>query len=260
MDYWGDRRSDPNGQHLILSIEPNGAPPGKALSTALPKNRWATLRQAVIADRELRCETCGIEVDPEQASYLHIHESWHHTDERTVLDPYFGLICADCHNVMHIIWVRQILSLGMDRFRDHFCVVNGVDEKEFHRHLKWALQATSPRVPPPADYGVWAALFDVKERKRLEILICSVLAGIPKRVIDGSNWSSIEDRRCAFAKQKAEEERMKIEKEQRKAERLRQQHAKLARLGLIPQELSPDNFDLEPLMQWALEEYGDWRV
>ena len=114
-------------------------------------------------------------------------------------------------------------------------------------------------VPPPADYGVWAALFDVKERKRLEILICSILAGIQKRVIDGSNWSSIEDRRRPFIKRMAEEERMKIEKEQRKAERLRQQHTKLARLRLIPQEPSPDNFDLEPLMQWALEAYGDWR-
>ena len=104
--YWDDRRSDPNGQNLILAIEPNGAPPGQALSKIL-KNRWYVLRDAVRGEiirgmSECRCEKCGIRVEREHVSNLHVHEHWYHTDDKTLLDPYFELICADCHNVREL--------------------------------------------------------------------------------------------------------------------------------------------------------------
>jgi hypothetical protein len=260
MDYLSNRRSDPNGQSLILSIEPNGAPPGAALRKVIGEYRWYALRDVILDTQEWRCETCGFCVEPEEVSYLHVHEHWHHTKNKTALDAHFGLICRDCHNVMHIIWVRHTLPLGMDRFREHFCMVNGVDEKEFKRHLKWALKAASPAVPPPADYRVWTALVGVKERKAIQSLARTILGNLPKTNIDGSNWPAIEIRRRALAERKGEEKRIAIEKAERKAERERRKRQKLIRLGLIPPDPSPERFDLEPLMQQAMEEYGDWRI
>src|ERR1700733_12744102 len=105
--YWDDRQSDPKGQALILSIEPNGAPPGAALSKILGK-RWYVVREVILDSCELRCEKCGIGIEPEDASFLHVHEGWLHRKEKTVLDAHLGLICRDCHNVTHLIWVRHI--------------------------------------------------------------------------------------------------------------------------------------------------------
>lgn len=148
----------------------------------------------------------------------------------------------------------------MDRFVEHFCMVNGVDQKEFKRHLKWAWKAASPQSPPPADYGVWAALVDVKDQKTIRELTRFILDEMPKRSIDASNWSAIEMRRQALAQRKDEEERMAIEKAERRAVRERRRHDKLIRLGLIPPAPLPGTFDIEPLMQHAMEEYGDWRI
>jgi len=148
----------------------------------------------------------------------------------------------------------------MDRFREQFCVVNGADEKEFERHLKWAWKATSPALPPAADYGVWSAILGVKGSAVIRALTLSIFHSLPTRGIDRSHWPEIEARRQALAQRKAEAKRQRLEKEARKTERLRRKHAKLARLGLIPPEPAPHALNIEGMMERAMEEYGDWRL
>src|SRR5258708_809011 len=88
---------------LRLQIRPIPKPLlGINLRAALGKYRWKQLRQSIIAEHDLCCDTCGKKV--ESHSDLSAHEEWTYDTSQTpavarVKD--IVLICWHCHACEH---------------------------------------------------------------------------------------------------------------------------------------------------------------
>jgi hypothetical protein len=115
------------------------------LRHVLPKSRWTKLRQQLIGDRGLQCQTCGI--DETATSRIFVHEDWEYDTTRSpAVASLIGLklSCWHCHAVAHFgATTNMALSGELDdrairEAVDHFCRLNGVGRDVFDAHLEEA--------------------------------------------------------------------------------------------------------------------------
>jgi len=75
------------------------------LRTALPADRWDTLRRAVYSNAGYRCEICGQKGEP----HLEAHEAWSF-DDTWCVQTLTGLLslCPTCHKCHHLGLARRL--------------------------------------------------------------------------------------------------------------------------------------------------------
>lgn len=116
---------------------------GVNLRTALSRTQWRKLREEVIAERGLRCETCGqTQSEPRDIA---AHEEWAYdlaADPAVATLTGIHLSCWLCHAVEHFGATASMVASGevggfaVEDAIAHFCQRNGVDRAEFDaRHL-----------------------------------------------------------------------------------------------------------------------------
>lgn len=118
---------------------------GFNLRKFIPASRWMKVRKLIIADRGLRCETCGVEV--EESKNLNAHEVWEYDETR---EPAVAtlvrieLACKSCHSCEHWGRLTNLVAQGIvdmsevNRLIAHFCKVNDVKKSAFEKHRKAA--------------------------------------------------------------------------------------------------------------------------
>src|ERR1700738_4583185 len=114
---------------------------GMNLHRMLPKSRWNKIRQELIAERGLKCQTCG-KVETE-SKRIFAHEEWEYETKcapATARLAGLKLSCWHCHAVEHFGGTGNMVASGeLDRaIKDtieHFCRLNQVGPEEFNAHL-----------------------------------------------------------------------------------------------------------------------------
>ena len=115
---------------------------GMNLRRLLPKSRWNKIRQGLIAERGLKCETCG-KVENE-SSRIYAHEEWDYETKRSSgIARLVGLklSCWHCHAVEHfgatgnMVLSGELSRRAVEDTIEHFCRLNGVDRQTFQAHL-----------------------------------------------------------------------------------------------------------------------------
>jgi len=148
---------------------------GLNLRRVLPKSRWNKIRQNLIADCGLRCQTCGW-VETESKS-IFAHEEWGYdtgcTPAIARLDG-LKLSCWRCHAVEHFGATGNMVISGeltekaiKDTF-EHFCRLNGVGRDDFQAHLT-KVKAEWVRLNQlhwQVDWGTFTSLVVAAEQKR----------------------------------------------------------------------------------------------
>src|ERR1051325_66321 len=133
---------------FILRVTPIPLPLfEKNLRKLLNRSRWDAIRHSVIAERGLKCETCGHNC--ENPTAINAHEEWIYD---TSIDPATARInrivlqCRMCHDCEHFFRMEKVLLkkgiIGKEKLDElirHFCAVNGVSKGEFvmHRNDSW---------------------------------------------------------------------------------------------------------------------------
>lgn len=115
---------------------------GMNLRRVLPRSRWNKMRQALIAERGPKCQTCGkVETETKR---IYAHEEWEYTTKsKSGIASLVGLklSCWHCHAVEHFGATGNMVSFGelteraIEDTIDHFCRINAVGRDAFHTHL-----------------------------------------------------------------------------------------------------------------------------
>ena len=110
---------------------------GVNLRAKLSASSWKSLRARLLAERGLRCETCGA---VEEARKIHAHEEWsYHASQATAVARVTSvqLVCAKCHAVEHFGRLTLLAARGqlaasvLDDVIAHFCRVNDATPADF---------------------------------------------------------------------------------------------------------------------------------
>ena len=154
------------------AINPVPAPLwGVNLRSALSKTQWRKLREGVIAERGLHCQTCGQrQSEPRD---LAAHEEWaYDTTTKAAVAKLTGinLSCWLCHAVEHFGATTNLAAAGdIGRFAvedaiAHFCALNGVGRAEFEAHHKAAFAEWSQRneLEWSVDWGSFTAAVEAR--------------------------------------------------------------------------------------------------
>jgi hypothetical protein len=109
---------------LRLPVEPT--PAGSRLATLarlLPPQQWDRLRRRIYRKAGYRCRVCG------RRGRLHCHELWQYNQQTSYQWLRgFQALCEDCHNVKHILFVRDDQERA--RLLEHFMAVNRLSRPE----------------------------------------------------------------------------------------------------------------------------------
>ena len=131
----------------------------------LTQTQWKKLRQSVIAERGLTCETCGkVEVESRRIS---AHEEWRYDTSTEPAVAYLTgikLSCWLCHAVEHIGFAHQLSLTGVPHALEaaiaHFMKLNGVGRDVFEEHKDAAFDEWHRRnaLTWRVDWGQYASL------------------------------------------------------------------------------------------------------
>lgn len=114
---------------------------GGNLRKMLPKSRWTKIRQGLVAERGLTCQTCG-KVETESRR-IFAHEEWEYeTGCVPAIAHLVGLklSCWHCHSVEHfgatsnMVLSGELTERAIEDTIEHFCKLNGVGRVEFDAH------------------------------------------------------------------------------------------------------------------------------
>jgi len=111
------------------------------LRRVLPKSRWTKIRQGLIAERGLQCQTCGKEET--ESKRIFAHEDWEYEETRsTGVARLVGLklSCWHCHAVEHLgatgnmVLSGELTRQAIEDTIGHFCRINHVERNAFNSH------------------------------------------------------------------------------------------------------------------------------
>ena len=148
---------------------------GLNLRRALPVSRWNKIRRAHIAERGLKCQTCG--KAGTESKRIFCHEEWYYDTTR---DPAVarltGLVlsCWHCHAVEHfgatgnMVRSGELTPRAIEDTVEHFCRVNGVGREAFAAHgaearAQWDRLS---RLRWEVDWGPFASFVAEAEKRR----------------------------------------------------------------------------------------------
>jgi hypothetical protein len=149
---------------------------GMNLRRLLPKSRWSKIRQGLIAERGLKCQTCG-KVETE-SNHIFAHEEWEYETTRSPATARLSglkLSCWHCHAVEHfgatvnmVHGSRELTDRAIEDTIEHFCRLNSVGPNEFHAHLAEAKAEWSRlnRLDWTIDWGSFDSLITETGHKR----------------------------------------------------------------------------------------------
>ena len=139
---------------------------GVNLRAVLTKTEWRKLREGLIAERGLRCETCGrLE---QEGKDIAAHEEWDYDTSNTpAVARLTGikLSCWHCHAVEHFGATKSMAASGelgayaVEDTIEHFCRLNGVGRVEFEAHHEdaFAEWSTLNGLQWTMDWGAFAS-------------------------------------------------------------------------------------------------------
>lgn len=174
------------------AINPVPAPLwGVNLRAMLTKTEWRKLREGLIAERGLKCETCG-RVESESKD-IAAHEEWDYDTSATpAIAKLTGikLSCWHCHAVEHFGATKSMAASGevgayaVEDTIEHFCRLNGVGRAEFDAHHEAAFAEWSKlnSLEWNMDWGAFASR--VAERNSAASQETFSLTVAPPRAID----------------------------------------------------------------------------
>ncbi len=124
------------------AISPIPAPLwGVNLRKVLTRTEWRKVREGLIAERGLKCETCGgVQYETKDIA---AHEEWEYdTSGSPAVAKLTGirLVCWPCHAVEHFGATKSMVASGdlsdfaIEDTIAHFCRLNGVGKAEFDAH------------------------------------------------------------------------------------------------------------------------------
>ena len=125
---------------------------GVNLRSVLSRTQWRKLRESVIEERSLRCETCGQQQS--EPRDIAAHEEWtYDTATAPAVAKLTGihLSCWLCHAVEHFGATTNMVASGeVGRFAvedaiAHFCRLNSIGRAEFEAHHNEAFAEWSRR-------------------------------------------------------------------------------------------------------------------
>src|ERR1700722_11647972 len=126
-------------RNFILEIKPIPKPiHGNNLRIALGQYAWKQLRQAILNERGVRCDTCGKR--PESGAQLFCHEDWSYDVSQVPAVATIKIIilslwlCHACDHFPLTLILRsegQIGDKGVEEAVAHFCSVNHVSRADF---------------------------------------------------------------------------------------------------------------------------------
>jgi len=148
---------------------------GKNLRRLLPKSQWNKIRRNVIAERGLKCQTCGkVEIESKR---IFAHEEWEYDTGRTPAVARLvelKLSCWHCHAVEHfgatgnMVRSGELTERAIEDTIRHFCRLNGVGRNEFESQLAEAKAAwmRMSQLQWEVDWGQFNSLIAAAEQKR----------------------------------------------------------------------------------------------
>ena len=140
---------------------------GVNLRRLLPKSQWQKMRQELIRERGLHCQTCDtIETESKR---IFAHEEWEY---ETTYSPAVAhlkrlvLSCWHCHAVEHfgatgnMVLSGELTPKAIEHTIEHFCRVNRVQRDAFDAHrlearAEWLLRSKLEWI---VDWGAFSAL------------------------------------------------------------------------------------------------------
>jgi hypothetical protein len=136
------RRSEiPEPDTLALRITPIPKPLYRInLRSVLKASEWKAIRQSLIRERGLICQSCGEKV---LSADLQEHEQWTYdtsSEEAVATLTGIAIQCRMCHDCEHFFRILLLFKKGLildDRITnliDHFCKVNSTTTPSFNRH------------------------------------------------------------------------------------------------------------------------------
>lgn len=144
----------------------------------IPKSRWQKIRQGLIKEHGLHCQTCG--KTETESKRIFAHEEWEYvTTSSPALARLVGLklSCWHCHAVEHfgatinmVIASGELTERAIQDTIDHFCRLNQVGRDEFNVHFAEA-KAEWMRLSKlkwKVDWGTFAPIIADAEQKRRE--------------------------------------------------------------------------------------------
>lgn len=174
------------------AISPVPAPLwGVNLRAVLTKTGWRKLREGLIAERGLRCETCG--QLQQETKDIAAHEEWDYdTSSNPAVAKLTGikLSCWPCHAVEHFGATKSMAASGevgayaVEDTIEHFCRLNGVGKAKFeaHHEAAFAEWARLNGLEWAMDWGAFASR--VAERVPQASKERFSLSAAPPRAID----------------------------------------------------------------------------
>jgi hypothetical protein len=113
----------------------------KNLRHMIPKSRWQKIRQSLLQERGLQCQTCG--KAETEGKRIFAHEEWEYETTRSPAIAHLkglALSCWHCHAVEHFGATGNMVGSGelspqaiVDTI-EHFCRVNRVGRDAFDAH------------------------------------------------------------------------------------------------------------------------------
>jgi hypothetical protein len=150
---------------------------GMNLRRMLPKSHWNKIRQNLIAECGLKCQTCG-KVETE-SSRIYAHEEWAYETTRSPAIARLvslKLSCWHCHAVEHfgatgnMVLSGELTERAVEDTIHHFCRLNQVGREAFQTYLADA-KAEWMRLSElkwKIDWGSFDAIVtEAKQKRRL---------------------------------------------------------------------------------------------
>jgi hypothetical protein len=144
----------------------------------LSKSQWNKIRQSLIDERGLKCQTCG--KTETESKRIYAHEEWEYETERApAIARLTGLklSCWHCHAVEHFGATGNMVASGeltgraIEDIIEHFCRLNQVGRDRFQEHWVEAMAQWKrlSQLTWNVDWGSFRSLITEAEQKRRAI-------------------------------------------------------------------------------------------
>ena len=128
-----------NPENFKPSIRPVPSPLWyENLRKRLGQHRWTKLRKAIIAERGLSCEVCGVKLTQTKDAKAHEVWTYTHRGEKGIAKlERIELVCWFCHSCEHFALTQSLVAQGVlteQAIWDtvaHFCKLNGTTDQQF---------------------------------------------------------------------------------------------------------------------------------
>lgn len=155
---------------------------GMNLRGRLPKSRWRKIRQGLIQERGLRCQTCG--KTETESKHIFAHEEWEYVTTSSPAVAHLKalvLSCWHCHAVEHfgatqnMVLSGELTAQAIEDTIEHFCRLNQVGRDAFDVHRAearagWIGLSKLEWIVDWGSFGSLVAEVDQKRRQRRERL------------------------------------------------------------------------------------------